>query len=49
VGTDASGSVRHPLAVQIELGAPIALPLQEFQCRDLAFDRFCRKFSLESI
>jgi hypothetical protein len=36
--TGASGGVEHPLAEEIQLCAPIALPLQEFQFGDLTFD-----------
>jgi hypothetical protein len=35
---DASGSMQHPLIEQIQLGAAIALPLQELQFPDLAFN-----------
>jgi hypothetical protein len=38
LGIDASGSVQHPLMEQIQLCAAIALPLQELQVRDMAFN-----------
>jgi len=37
-GTAALGNVPHPLAEQIQLRAPIALPFQACQFRDLALD-----------